>query len=44
MLIGAGFDDRTLDEQEIRNLLAEGLGDAGLDGLRVLVIVPDGTP
>jgi len=43
MLVGAGFDDRMLDEQEIRNLLAEGLGDAGLDGLRVLVIVPDGT-
>ena len=43
MLIGAGFTERELQEQEIRNLLAEGLGDAGLDGRRVLVIIPDST-
>ncbi|NLF00386.1 MAG: DUF2088 domain-containing protein [Anaerolineales bacterium] len=43
MIVGAGTRDRTLREDEVRALLAEGLGQAQLAGKRVLVIIPDST-
>lgn len=42
-MVGAGFVDRLLTEDEVRNLTAEALAQANLDGKRVLVIIPDGT-
>jgi len=43
MVIGRGYDDRTIIEPEVRDILARGLARADLDGKRVLVIIPDGT-
>ena len=43
MVIGSGYDDRTLTEAEVRDLVAEGLAQADLDGKRMLAIIPDGT-
>ena len=43
MLIGQGDPDRLLTQAEIRGLAAEALDRAGLEGRRVLVLVPDGT-
>ena len=43
MVIGKGYEDRFLSEPEIRELMAAALSGAGLEGRRVLVILPDGT-
>src|SRR4030095_15178983 len=43
MCIGKGSCDRALSESEVRELMSSALFDAGLDGKRVLVIIPDGT-
>jgi len=43
MVIGKGYEDGFLSEHEIRDLTAEALAQAGLDGKRVLVIIPDHT-
>ncbi|HEX5083888.1 MAG TPA: lactate racemase domain-containing protein [Blastocatellia bacterium] len=43
MVIGKGSVDRALSESEVRELTAPALSGAGLDGKRVLVIIPDGT-
>jgi nickel-dependent lactate racemase len=43
MVIGKGSIDRALSESEVRELMAPALSGAGLDGKRVLVIIPDGT-
>ena len=43
MLISKGYKDRFLSEAEIRELMAEALATAKLDGRRVLVIIPDST-
>jgi lactate racemase len=43
MVIGKGACDRALSELEVRKLMSEAFYGAGLDGKRVLVIIPDGT-
>lgn len=43
MSVGKGVTDRVLTEEEVREVLATGLGQADLSGKRVLVIIPDGT-
>jgi lactate racemase len=43
MVIGKGACDRALSESEVRKLMSEAFYGAGLDGKRVLVIIPDGT-
>jgi nickel-dependent lactate racemase len=43
MVIGKGSCDRALSESEVRELMSEALSGPGLDGKRVLVIIPDGT-
>jgi nickel-dependent lactate racemase len=43
MLIGNGFTDRTLSDDETRTIVGEALGTLSLDGKRVLVLIPDGT-
>src|SRR5215467_7554503 len=43
MVIGKGSCDRALSESEVSELMASALSGAGLDGKRVLVIIPDGT-
>jgi lactate racemase len=43
MLIGKGYEDRLLTEAEIRELTSTALAEAGLDGKRVLIIIPDST-
>ncbi len=43
MLIGKGYPDRVLSEETIRALTREALDRAGLDGKRVLVLIPDHT-
>ncbi len=43
MVIGQGFADRTLTDDEIRAIVRESLDSLHLDGKRVLVIIPDGT-
>jgi nickel-dependent lactate racemase len=42
-MTGQGYTDRYLTEDEVRDIVAEGLGQAGLAGERVLVIIPDST-
>ncbi len=42
-MIGQGFLQRTLTEEETRDILFRGLEDAHLEGQRVLVIIPDST-
>ncbi|MGQ9599865.1 MAG: lactate racemase domain-containing protein [Anaerolineae bacterium] len=42
-LMGKGFRDRDLEEEEIRSLTLEALEQARLDGKRVLIIIPDST-
>lgn len=42
-MIGKGYTNRQLSEDEIRELVAAALGAARLDGKRVLVLIPDGT-
>src|SRR6201999_561003 len=43
MLVGKGEVDRFLTEAEIRELMAQALDGAALDGRRVLVLIPDRT-
>ncbi len=43
MLVSKGFEDKTLTEQEIRDLCSEALGKLNLTGNRVLVLIPDST-
>jgi nickel-dependent lactate racemase len=43
MVIGKGYTDRFLTEQEARAIFAEGLDQIPLEGQRVVVIVPDST-
>jgi nickel-dependent lactate racemase len=43
MVIGNGYADRCLTEEEVRDLAARALAEAPLDGKRVIVIIPDGT-
>jgi nickel-dependent lactate racemase len=43
MVIGKGSAEKFLDREEMRAVIAEALASAGLDGKRVLVIIPDGT-
>src|SRR5436305_2031047 len=43
MLTGKGYEDGFLTEAEIRELMAEALGVARLDGKRVLILIPDRT-
>ena len=43
MVIGQGFADRYLTNDEICGIVQQGLGSLDLDGKRVLVIIPDGT-
>ncbi len=42
-LVGQGFTDRYLSEQEARDILVQAFVDRDLDGKRVLIIIPDGT-
>ena len=42
-MIGQGYRDRYLSEEEVRTILAEGLEALELTGKRVLFIIPDGT-
>ena len=43
MVIGTGFDDRYLGDDEVRQIVTEALASVSLDGRRVLVLIPDGT-
>jgi nickel-dependent lactate racemase len=43
MTIGNGFLERTLTEDELRELVAAAAADLGVHGRRVLTIIPDGT-
>ena len=43
MSLGKGYEHDVLSELEIRELTVEALSRAGLDGKRVLIIIPDGT-
>ncbi len=43
MLIGKGYTDKFLSDVEVRELATLALSEAGLDGKRVIVIIPDGT-
>jgi nickel-dependent lactate racemase len=43
MIVGRGSTDRFLGEREVREITAESLARADLDGKRVLVIIPDST-
>ena len=40
-LVGKGYEDRPLSDDETRQLVSQALGQLDLDGKRVLVIVPD---
>jgi lactate racemase len=43
MIAGRGFQDRYLNDDEVRSLVTEAFGQWDLTGRRVLVILPDGT-
>jgi len=43
MMVGQGYEDRFLDEPEIRELMRSALAGAETEGRRVLVIIPDST-
>lgn len=43
MIIGEGYADRYLTNDEVCRIVQKGLGSLDLDGKRVLVIIPDGT-
>ncbi len=43
MVIGQGFADRYLTNDEVCGIVQQGSGSLDLDGKRVLVIIPDGT-
>lgn len=42
-MIGKGYSDRYITEEEMGSIVAESLQTLPLDGERVLVIIPDGT-
>ena len=42
-MLGKGYEDRFLSEQEIREILNSALANAQLNGKRVLIIIPDST-
>lgn len=42
-VIGKGFTDRYLTDDEARQVVSEALGTLEVDGKRVLIIIPDGT-
>ena len=42
-MIGVSYTDRFITEEELRGVVARGLDEAGLDGKRVLAIIPDST-
>lgn len=42
-VVGGGYTDRYLTEDEVRQMMREGLAAHQLDGKRVIVIIPDGT-
>lgn len=43
MMVGTGYTDQTLADSEVRELMAEGLGQLDIAGKRLLIIVPDAT-
>jgi nickel-dependent lactate racemase len=43
MVTGKGFGDRSLAEDEIRQIVSAAIDELKIDGKRVLVIIPDGT-
>ena len=43
MVIGRGYTDRDLTDDEAREIVREGLGTLAVDGKRVLILIPDGT-
>ncbi len=43
MVIGRGFADRMLTDDEIRSIVRESLDSLHMDGKRVLILIPDGT-
>jgi len=43
MVIGQGFTDRYLRDDEVRDIVRASLDSLRLDGKRVLIIIPDGT-
>lgn len=43
MVIGEGFTDRFMTDDEALAIMAAGVGQLDLDGKRVVVIIPDGT-
>ncbi|MBI2842561.1 MAG: DUF2088 domain-containing protein [Armatimonadetes bacterium] len=42
-MIGTGYENKALSEEEIGEIVARSLDGAGLDGKRVLVLIPDHT-
>ena len=40
MVIGKGYEDRALTENEIRGFMSQALGEVELTGKRVLIIIP----
>ena len=43
MVVGKGYPDRYLTHEETAQVVREGLATLGVDGKRVLIIIPDGT-
>lgn len=43
MVVSAGYEDRILNEDEIRDLVVRATSDLAIDRKRVIVIIPDGT-
>jgi nickel-dependent lactate racemase len=43
MLIGRGLKDGYLIKQELREIIGDGLNTLALDGMRLLIIIPDST-
>jgi len=43
MVIGKGSETGSLTEDDVRELMAAAIADAGLSGKRILIIIPDGT-
>ena len=43
MITGKGFQDRSLTEIEVRDLVAQALAETRLEGKRILIVIPDRT-
>ncbi len=43
MVIGKGYENKSLTEAEVRKLMSQALAKVDLTGKRVLIIIPDGT-